>query len=98
MAAIIPSHFTLFLPPDTWRLCPTEDWRNPALIDQYNGALQRVARVAASESGSSPPPEYLDTSFITRPMWDSPPDWYHFQNEVGRIQSIFIAATILGVI
>jgi hypothetical protein len=82
---------------DIWRLCPTFDWRNAAFIDQYNAALRRVAVAAASESSSLPPPMYLDTSLITRPMWDSPPDWYHFKNEVGRVQSIFIAATLLGI-
>jgi hypothetical protein len=82
---------------DIWRRCPAKDWRNAALVDQYNAAVLRVVDAASEGTLSLFPPEYLDTSFITKPMWDSPPDWCHFENEVGRIQSIFIAAKLLGI-
>jgi hypothetical protein len=67
-------------------------------MDQYNAALRRVVHAAASENSSSLSEfEYLDTSFLTVPMWDSPPDFGHFENEAGRIRSIFIAAKLLGI-
>jgi hypothetical protein len=66
-------------------------------MDHYNAALRRVVSVAASDESLSSP-EYLDSSFITKPMWDSPPDWGHFKNEAGRVQSVFIAAKVLDIV
>jgi hypothetical protein len=74
--------------------CPPRDFRNPALMDEYNLAMRRVV---SSLSNRSPPPLFLDSDFITKPMWDSPGDWYHFENEAGRIEAIYIAATVLEV-
>jgi hypothetical protein len=86
--------------------CPMNEWRTPVLIDSYNRALARVVNHLnhrAKEhwgSTSSLPPraKYLDTEFITRPMWDSPPDWIHFANEVGRVESLYIAAVVLELV
>jgi hypothetical protein len=79
-----------------WDKCPHEDWRNPALIDFYREALQRVVAKTAAASPSNPP-VYLDTTFISKPMWDSAHDWRHFSGKVALAQTLFIAATILDV-
>jgi hypothetical protein len=86
-----------------WDQCPSYDWRNPALIDQYNYALQRVVKKFNSQSRSSSLPsvsiQYLDTSFIVNPQWDAAVDWYHhdFDREIGQVEAIYIAATIFGI-
>jgi hypothetical protein len=79
-----------------WDKCPHEDWRNPALIDFYQTALQRVVAKTAAASPSNPP-VYLDTTFISKPMWDSAHDWSHLSGRVALAQTLFIAATILDV-
>jgi hypothetical protein len=80
--------------PGIWLNCPHMDWRNPALIDFYKEALQRA--VAAAAARSSPPPVYLDTSFITAPMWDFALDYSHSDVRVTRARSLFIAESLLG--
>jgi hypothetical protein len=74
--------------------CPSKDWRNPPLIDFYKAALQRVVAKFAAESPANPP-QYLDTTFIVKPMWDYALDWSHSSYKVGRVRTLFIAATIL---
>jgi hypothetical protein len=97
-----------------YQKCPLQDWRHPPLIDQYNASLQRIVKqqvsTTTSESGVSestttsvssiplPPLQYLDTSFITTPQWDSPPDWCHFNNSVGQTEALYIAAVVFGVL
>jgi hypothetical protein len=75
--------------------CPNKDWRNPPLIDFYKAALQRAVAKIAAESPSNPP-QYLDTTFIVKPMWDYALDWSHSSFKVGRVRSLYIAAMILG--
>ena len=49
--------------------CPPKDWRHPAVIYGYNLVIQK----ACQEYGI----EYLDTSLVTTPMWDTSEDWNH---------------------
>jgi hypothetical protein len=79
-----------------WYLCPNQDLRNPAFIDVYNAALQRVVAAAASAAPSNPP-KYLDTSFITRPMWDYTSDSSHSSTAVSDARALYFAATLLDV-
>jgi hypothetical protein len=45
--------------------CPPTDWRNPTVMEAYNQVLREVC------------PRYLDSGFITGPVWDAAPDWCH---------------------
>jgi hypothetical protein len=94
-----------------WGKCPASDWRHPPLIAQYNAALQHIVKQqvlttspvlgTSSTSVSSPPLpplQYLNTSFILIPQWDSPPDWSHFENIVGSTEALYITAVILGIL
>jgi hypothetical protein len=69
--------------------CPLKEWRNPFVIDHYNAiakhlTLEFMGRV-----------EYIDTDFIIGPMWDSPDDWCHFQNEAGKQDALYLLARVL---
>jgi hypothetical protein len=75
-------------------ICPQGDWRSPPLIDAYKTALQRVVAAAASPLN---PTKYLDTSFITQPLWDYTCDWSHSAASVSDARALFIAATLLDV-
>jgi hypothetical protein len=89
-----------------WGHCPADEWRHPPFIDEYNAALQRIVTAWNTKNqhflvlspSSSKPLQYLDTSFIVTPQWDSPEDWYHYKNNVGRTEALYIAAIILGII
>jgi hypothetical protein len=76
--------------------CPSKDWRNAPYIDLYKAALQRVVAKIATESPANPP-IYMDTTFIVKPMWDYALDFAHTSFKVGRVRTLFIAATILDV-
>jgi hypothetical protein len=80
-----------------WINCPAYDWRNPPIIDAYKAALQRVVAAAAASASLSNLPKYLDTSFITQPMWDYTWDWAHSGVSVSDARALFIAATLLQV-
>jgi hypothetical protein len=45
----------------------------------------------------SNPPKYLDTSFITQPMWDYTADFSHSSVVVSNARALFIAATSVNV-
>jgi hypothetical protein len=96
--AVVPPfpHVFVTLAAVTWRSCPPFDFRNPAMIDHYNDALKRV--VARLDNPLQQRAVLLDTDFITRPMWDSPADFYHYENEAGRIEALYIAACIFGLL
>jgi hypothetical protein len=78
----------------SWTACQAYDWRNPPIIHVYKAALQRVVAAAASKSPSTPP-KYLDTSFITQPMWDYTWDWARSGVSVSDARAFYIAATLL---
>jgi hypothetical protein len=80
----------------SWEFCPRGDWRDAPLIDAYKAALQRAVVATAAVSPSNPP-QYLDTSFITGPMWDYTWDAAHSSAAVSDARALFIAATLLNV-
>ena len=67
--------------------CPPTDWRNPEVVRVYNELLLEVCTRLKLP--------FIDTTDITQPMWDTAPDWCHYKNEVGRIESIYILQFIL---
>jgi hypothetical protein len=80
----------------SWQDCPLGDWRHAPLIDVYKAALQRVVAATASASPANPP-KYLDTSFITRPMWEYTWDYSHSSAHISDARALFISATLLDV-
>lgn len=81
---------TPYNPLGDWILtCPPKDWRSPFLVDAYNLILKR-----ASQNLSFP---YIDTSkVLIGPMWDSGPDFCHYNNKVGETEAIYILDRIFG--
>ena len=69
--------------------CPPREWRNPFVIDGYNG----IAKQLTLEFMGSV--EYIDTDFIIGPMWDSPDDWCHYRNEAGKQDALYLLARVL---
>ena len=50
--------------------CPPAEWRTPFLIDAYNDVLRDLAE-------RTPGVAFVDTSNLTRPLWDLASDWNH---------------------
>jgi len=71
--------------------CPSEDWRNPTVIDAYNKVISKVCDQMEHV-------KFVDTNFIVGPMWDSSPDWCHLSPELQSVESFYLAAVVLGVI
>ncbi|GFH50019.1 hypothetical protein CTEN210_06498 [Chaetoceros tenuissimus] len=67
--------------------CPPTDWRSPHVIDLYNKVLREVAE----ESNV----QYIDTNFIISPLWDSPKDWCHYENEAGASEALYILQNVI---
>jgi hypothetical protein len=71
--------------------CQPTDWRSPTVIDSYNYILEKlVLNVNNSRVG------YLDTTFITKPVWDSSYDWCHLPHSVSLVEASYIAHVLLA--
>jgi len=71
--------------------CPPRDWRSPAVINAYNKAIADVCNQFENVN-------FVDTSFIVGPMWDSSLDWNHLAPEVKSVEAFYLAAVVLGVL
>lgn len=67
--------------------CPPTDWRNPEVVRIYNQILSQIS----NELGI----KFLNTESIISPMWDSAPDWCHYNNSAGMIESLYLVHEIL---
>ncbi|CAJ1965349.1 unnamed protein product [Cylindrotheca closterium] len=74
--------------------CPPIDWRSPAVGNGYNYLLEQ-AILAVNKSSPSPKVHFLDTLFITHPMWDVAYDLYHLPRKVSDLEAIYIASVVL---
>jgi hypothetical protein len=73
--------------------CPVTDWRSPTVMDSYSHLIkQAVAEVNDDKV------QYLDTTFVTSPMWDSASDWVHLPPQVSNVEALYMAATLFDVI
>lgn len=72
--------------------CPPSDWRSPAVIDGYNSIIANACRSFGELV------KFIDTNHIIKPMWDSAPDWCHFNDSVSDIEALYIAAVVLGAV
>jgi hypothetical protein len=66
--------------------CPSEDWRNPMLIDLYNKALRTKCRALNIT--------FVDTNFIMGPVWDTATDWCHYDGKHGRAEALHLAKLV----
>ncbi len=70
--------------------CPPTDWRSPTVIDSYNFIIEELVSKLNNSRVS-----YLDTTFITKPLWDSSHDWCHLSRKVSSVESLYIAYVLL---
>ncbi|CAJ1935048.1 unnamed protein product [Cylindrotheca closterium] len=89
--------------------CLAGDWRTPTVMTAYSEIIreqvhnlnERILQEAAptttdkKQYQKDPQIQFLDTRFITYPMWDSSYDWYHLSDQVAKVEAQYIAATIL---
>ncbi|KAL3943191.1 MAG: hypothetical protein SGBAC_002720 [Bacillariaceae sp.] len=82
--------------------CLAGDWRTPTVMtayteiirEQVNNLNQKIQNRTV-EHQKDPQIKFLDTRFITYPMWDSSYDWYHLSDQVAEVEALYLAATIL---
>ncbi|KAL7519099.1 hypothetical protein ACHAWX_003896 [Stephanocyclus meneghinianus] len=75
------------------------DWRSPTVVDAYDYLVKEIVEEFQNMSGSSPGlqgrVQYLDTKFITYPLWDAAEDWCHLNPEVQDVEALYIASRML---
>ncbi|KAL3942418.1 MAG: hypothetical protein SGBAC_003377 [Bacillariaceae sp.] len=85
--------------------CPPTDWRTPAVANAYNylleQAVQEAGRATTKSSSSllassKSKVHFLDTLFITHPMWDVAYDLYHLPRKVADLEALYIASIVLS--
>ena len=70
--------------------CQPTDWRSPTVIDSYNFILEKLVLDANNSRV-----DYLDTTFITKPVWDTAYDWCHLPLKVSSVEALYIAYVLL---
>jgi hypothetical protein len=70
--------------------CPPVDWRTPTAMNGYSEVIQRVCR----EMNIT----FLDTTFLTAPVWDASPDYCHLDNRTSNAELLFLTGSALGVV
>jgi hypothetical protein len=70
--------------------CQPKDWRSPTVIDSYNYILEKLVLDMNNSRV-----RYLDTLFITKPVWDSAYDWCHLHHNVSLVEASYIAHALL---
>lgn len=82
--------------------CPPGDWRTPTVMNAYSEIIREQVDKVCKQSKHhhhhhhAPQIQFLDTRFITFPMWDSSYDWYHLADQVAQVEALYFASTILG--
>ena len=75
--------------------CKPRDWRSPTVIDSYNYILKKIV-LDTKRLFKRSRVEYVDTTFITKPVWDTAYDWCHLAHRVSSVEASYIAHTILN--
>jgi hypothetical protein len=71
-------------------VCPPGDWRTPTAMNGYSEVIQHVCR----EMNIT----FLDTTFLTAPVWDAAPDWCHLDDRTSNAEVLFLTGSALGVV
>lgn len=69
--------------------CPPDDFRDPALIDAYNTALDSIC-------DSTHKCTYVANRFITEPMWDEAEDWNHPTELVYVPEALYLSYYVMN--
>jgi hypothetical protein len=70
--------------------CGPKDWRSPTVIDAYNHIIEKVV-----QDSNHRRVQFLDTRFITNPLWDTAYDWNHVAPLVSQHEAAYIALRVL---
>lgn len=73
--------------------CPITDWRSPIVMDGYSHLIEQAVTEANDDRV-----QYLDTTFVTSPMWDSAFDWVHLPPQVSDVEALYMAAKIFHLV
>ena len=57
-----------------------------------------VVRNIVAEINMTQTIQYIDTSFITTPLWDIAPDWCHLPLLVSNVEALYVLGAVLGVL
>eukprot|EP00586_Coscinodiscus_wailesii_P015846 CAMPEP_0172504546 /NCGR_PEP_ID=MMETSP1066-20121228/179664_1 /TAXON_ID=671091 /ORGANISM="Coscinodiscus wailesii, Strain CCMP2513" /LENGTH=474 /DNA_ID=CAMNT_0013280777 /DNA_START=169 /DNA_END=1596 /DNA_ORIENTATION=- len=71
--------------------CPVWELRTPTIMERYNVLLREIC---ANRRKKGHDVEFLDTDFITLPMWDSSRDWNHVMEKVQKVEAQYVAAAL----
>jgi hypothetical protein len=72
--------------------CPMKEWRSRIVMDGHSHIIKKAVTEANNENI-----EYLNTSYVTSPMWDNAPDWCHYPPQVSNVEALYMASKVLGV-
>lgn len=75
--------------------CPPLDFRTPMLVDAYNEQLRILAETHPAFQQPGGAFQFIDTSLITRAVWDSARDYSHYDERVTLAEGRFIIQCIL---
>lgn len=75
-------------------ICPPKDWRSPTVMDGYS----YLVRKAVADINRTDIIRYIDTSFITSPLWDMSHDWNHLPRMVSDIEAMYILGAVHGLL
>ena len=81
-----------------WQIssCPPGDMRSPPNARLASRILQEIVEGFSRDANNSPIISFIDTSFVTDPVWDSPEDWSHYNLEEGSVEAKLILSEILN--
>ncbi|GFH62050.1 hypothetical protein CTEN210_18526 [Chaetoceros tenuissimus] len=83
------------------RSCPPRDFRTPINAEIANKILHDIADGFSKQESRNTtlvPVSFIDTSFLIDPVWDSAPDFSHYEHEMEKISQMeakFILSEIL---
>jgi len=68
--------------------CPPQDWRHPAVIDQLNMIIKNLTQSMGVQ--------FIDTSQIIGPMWDTAGDFCHYRNDdVSSSEALYMLGRLI---
>jgi hypothetical protein len=78
--------------------CPRIDFRSPAMVDAYNEKLRTLSEThqAFKTRGTGGAGfQFIDTSLIMRAIWDSPPDYCHYDMNETIVEGQYMIKLLL---